>query len=129
MANIYKMRETWAHAGLLADKTTEPSSQVERGAYVGLRAPAAFDLNVEDAYWRENYRKRPYVESDGSYEDYGPAYKLGVVSARQYEGHAFEDAEAEMARRWGENDGGSTLGWEEVRDAARDAWNRVNRGR
>ena len=100
---------------------------VVAGGLAGKGVAEAIDPTREDAYWRENYSSRPYVERDSKYSDYGPAYGLGVDSASRSEGRSFEDSESEMSRRWTDNNGGSTLGWDNARDAARDAWNRVHR--
>ena len=33
------------------------------------------DWQTEDAYWRENYKRRPYFETGREYEFYSPAYR------------------------------------------------------
>ena len=80
----------------------------------------------EEAYWRENYSDRPYVEG-GSYEDFGPAYAYGVSSyhAHKDHGHSFDDVEGDMARDWHGAKGTSSLSWERAKHAVRDAWERL----
>jgi hypothetical protein len=41
----------------------------------------AVDPVAEDAYWRDNYSKRPYARGS-DYEEYGPAYGYGVDATR-----------------------------------------------
>jgi hypothetical protein len=82
--------------------------------------------NEEDAYWRTNYRNRPYGSSaDKSYDFYQPGYRYGYEAANQYEGRNWSDVESDLSRNWNsyEHRGSST--WEQVKDAVRDAWDRV----
>lgn len=85
------------------------------------------DWNEEDRYWRENFASRPYASEDRDYEDFRPAYRFGTESASRYEGRDWNEAEPELRQDWDryEHRGESRSKWEEVKDAARDAWNRV----
>jgi hypothetical protein len=78
----------------------------------------------EDRYWRTNYRNRPYASSD-DYAFYQPAYQYGYEGAKQYHGREWNDVESDLSRSWStyERRGNST--WEQVKDAVRDAWDRV----
>lgn len=96
------------------------------GGLTGKGVAEAIDPTEEDAYWRDNYRDRDYVEEGKSYDDYGPAYGLGVNAFTRYPGRSFEEIDPEMSREWDSGGGSSTLGWDSARPAARDAWNRVN---
>jgi hypothetical protein len=80
----------------------------------------------EDAYWRESYADRPYVEG-ASYEDFGPAYAYGVNSyhAHADHGHSFEDVEGDIGHGWDKAKGESTLTWERAKHAVKDAWERL----
>jgi hypothetical protein len=84
------------------------------------------DPTREDAYWRDNYRSRPYFERGSSYDDYAPAYGLGVDAISRYPGRTFDEIEPEMSQQWRTGNGASTLGWDSAKHAARDAWNRVS---
>lgn len=96
------------------------------GGLTGKGVAEAIDPTEEDAYWRENYSTQEYVETGTTYEDYGPAYGLGVDAYQRYPGRTFEDVEPEISREWIEGAPGSTLRWDRARHAARDAWNRVD---
>jgi hypothetical protein len=93
------------------------------GGLAGKGVAEAVDPTVEDAYWRENYASRDYVESGRPYDDYGPAYGYGV--ARYQDDRAFEDVEPDLADGWMGARGRSTLSWGQASHAARDAWDRL----
>src|SRR6187549_3085303 len=62
------------------------------GGLAGKGVAEAIDPTVEDAYWRENYSSRPYVEPGSSYDDYAPAYQYGWESRSRFAGRSFDDA-------------------------------------
>lgn len=96
------------------------------GGLAGKGVAESIDPTREDAYWRENYKSRPYV-SGASYDDFGPAYAYGVNSFREHAGHGhkFGDVEADLARDWDKAKGKSTLTWDRAKNATRDAWDRL----
>jgi hypothetical protein len=101
------------------------------GAWVGKAAaessapePALAGPDTEEAYWRENYTKLPYV-GEGSFEDYGPAFRYGINAYRSFPERSFDAMEPELSRHWPQSSEGSTLGWNQARRAARDAWMRL----
>lgn len=96
------------------------------GGLAGKGVAEVIDPTQEANYWRDNYTSRPYVAPGSSYNDYGPAYGLGVDAATRYPGRSFDDAEPEMSQTWSSTGGASVLGWNSAKLAARDAWNRVN---
>ncbi len=84
----------------------------------------------DDAYWRQNYRTRPYASSaDSSYDHYQPGYRYGYEAANRYQDRNWNDVEGDLSKSWEsyEHRGGST--WQQVKDAARDAWDRVTGNR
>ncbi|MDM0037365.1 glycine zipper domain-containing protein [Variovorax sp. J22P271] len=97
------------------------------GAVAGALAGRAVkaDPDVEDAYWRENYAGRPYVEG-GSYDDYSPAYRYGVDAYSRNPDRTFDEVEPDLGRDWGTARGRSSLEWERARHATRDAWQRLS---
>lgn len=99
------------------------------GGLAGKAVGEAIDPTREDAYWRENYSTRPYVDQGASYADYGPAYGFGVDAVARYPGRRFEDLEPELSNQWTDAQGSSSLRWERARDAARDAFDRANGAR
>jgi len=98
------------------------------GGLAGKEAAEASNPTVEDAYWRANFKSRPYVVVVDTYEVYQPAYRYGWESYANYRGRTFEEAEPELRRVWETTPAATTLSWERARSATRDAWNRVERG-
>ena len=95
------------------------------GGLAGKGVAEAIDPTREDAYWRENYGERTYVEPGSSFDDYGPAYGFGVSSYGRYPGRRFEEVEPELSGSWTASRGASSLSWDRARHAARDAWARL----
>lgn len=95
------------------------------GGLVGKSVAESVDPTREDAYWRENHASRPYIERGVGYDDYGPAYRYGVIAFARYSGGRFEDVEDNLSRNWATERGQSNLDWARARDATRDAWCRV----
>ena len=95
------------------------------GGLAGKGVAEQINPTQEAAYWSENFSGRDYVEQGASFDDYGPAYGLGVNARSQYPGRDFNDVESEMSNRWADSRGSSSLSWDRARHAARDAWNRV----
>jgi hypothetical protein len=96
------------------------------GGLAGKGIAESIDPTREDAYWRDNYTSRPYVEVGSSYDDFGPAYAYGVNSYSTYAGRDWDDVEPELSGRWNVMRGNSSLGWDRAKHATRDAWNRVS---
>lgn len=99
------------------------------GGLAGKAAAEKIDPTVEDAYWRENHRSQPYVESDRTYEDYEPAYRTGYEGYSNYgaQGRSYDEVEPELQRHYEQNYGSGRLTWEKARQASRAAWDRVER--
>jgi hypothetical protein len=82
--------------------------------------------NDEDAYWRSNYRSRPYASAAGKdYDYYQPGYRYGYDAASRYENRNWTDVEADLSRDWNAYEHRGTSTWEQMKEAARDAWDRV----
>jgi hypothetical protein len=97
------------------------------GGYAGKAVEEQIDPTAEDAYWRENYRNRPYVDQGAEYDAYRPAYQYGWESRSQYRDRRFEEVEPELQKGWTGGTRQSKLGWDKAKLAARDAWDRVDR--
>jgi hypothetical protein len=80
----------------------------------------------EDAYWETNYRNRPYASSAGKdYQFYRPGYRYGYDAASRYRGRNWTDVESDLSRDWNAYEHRGTSTWEQIKDAVRDAWDRV----
>ena len=96
------------------------------GGLVGKGVAESIDPTREDAYWRDNYTDRPYVEAGAPYDDFGPAYGYGVDAYTRNAGRNFDDVEPQLERGWDSARGTSKLDWDRAKNASRDAWQRVS---
>ncbi|RYZ06052.1 MAG: hypothetical protein EOO24_12000 [Comamonadaceae bacterium] len=89
-----------------------------------LGSQPVFNPTAEEAYWREAFRREPYYRADRTYDDYGPAYRVGYTAPVRRHGE-FTQLEGELKNDFHQVRGRSRLRWEEAREAARAAWCRV----
>jgi uncharacterized protein (TIGR02284 family) len=94
------------------------------GALAGHAAAEAIDPKAEEDHWRENYEREPYYEPGRSFDDYAPAYRLGVTGRTRYED--WVTAEPQLRSEWESSRGDSALEWERAQPASRAAWSRVD---
>jgi hypothetical protein len=78
----------------------------------------------EDRYWRQNYASRPYA-TGSDYDTLSPGYRYGYESAQRYRDRAWDDVEGDLERDWNTYSYRGKSTWQQVKDAARDAWDRV----
>ncbi|MEO7116179.1 MAG: hypothetical protein ABIZ18_09985 [Caldimonas sp.] len=95
------------------------------GGLAGKGVAESVDPTAEDAYWRENYAKRPYVQAGTTYEQYRPAYGYAASAYGAHAGKSFDQVEDTLGRDWDRAKGSSTLTWEHAKAATRDAWDRM----
>lgn len=96
------------------------------GALLGKGVAQEINPTTEDVYWSENYKTRPYIEQNASYDAYRPAYRYGVDSYTKYEGRSFDEIEPSLSKDWDRVRGNSTLSWDKASPAARDAYGRLH---
>lgn len=96
------------------------------GGLAGKAAGEAVNPTAEEAFWRENYDKEPYYESGRSFDDYRPAYRLGLSGRERYEQDRWTAVEPRLAGEWESNRGNSTLNWERAGPASQAAWTRAD---
>jgi hypothetical protein len=97
------------------------------GGLAGKKVAEETNPTLEDEYWEENYKTRPYVNADHTYDEYRPAYRYGWESYSRYPGRPFDEIEPDLERDWEEAKGSSKLTWDKAKHATRDAWHRVER--
>jgi len=83
----------------------------------------------EDAFWRTNFRTRPYASSDRDYDYFQPGYRYGYDSAYRYGDRDWNDVESDLASQWDRYEHRAKSTWEQVKGAVRDAWDRVTNQR
>jgi hypothetical protein len=82
----------------------------------------------EDEYWRAEFPSRPYFDDDTTYDDWRPAYRYGYDSAVRYPDRAWDETlEDELREGWDRYPERTDRSWtwERVKQAVRDAWNRL----
>jgi hypothetical protein len=97
------------------------------GGLVGKGIAEQIDPSVEDAYWRDNFLERDYIDdpAEARYADYGPAYRYGVDAYGRNAGRDYDTLEPELASGWDSARGESRLHWDDAKHATRDAWHRL----
>jgi hypothetical protein len=128
--------QAWASAAVRqrARQLARPAGPIGMvaGAAIGAAAGGAAGKGVasvvnpqaEDAYWRTAYLDAPYFSAGRTYDDYGPAYRLGYTSRGRYDG-AFDDYESTLRASGTRIAGSSRLTWNEAKAATRAAWDRI----
>ena len=92
------------------------------GGLAGKGIAEKIDPTAEDAYWRENYKNRPYVKSGSSYDEYQAAYQFGSEARLKHPTQQWEDVRNELRSDWNQTSASSRLTWEQAEGAAFDAW-------
>jgi uncharacterized protein (TIGR02284 family) len=98
------------------------------GGLAGKAAGEAVNPTAEEAYWRENYSREPYYEKGRSFDDYAPAYRLGLTGRTRYQTD-WDATEPQLASEWESARGGSSLDWKQAQPASRAAWDRIDSSR
>ncbi|HYF17864.1 MAG TPA: hypothetical protein VEA40_08335, partial [Ramlibacter sp.] len=96
------------------------------GGLAGKAAAEAVNPTAEEAHWRERYTQEPYYEQGRTFDDYSPAYRLGMTGRTSYGADDWTAVEPRLAGEWESNRGNSTLNWQQAGPAARAAWDRVD---
>ena len=94
------------------------------GGLMGKAAAEAVNPTAEESYWRDNYSRESYYEKGREFDEYAPAYRLGVTGRTQHQD--WDAAEPKLASQWESSRGGSSLSWPQAKHASRAAWNRVD---
>ena len=110
----------------MPDREQDQSSPADE---LGADWKAAWE--TEDNYWEENFSSRPYALGPDYYDRFRPAYRYGFESARHNLGRSWDDAESDLRTGWDRygRESGSPSTWDEIKEAVRDAWNRVTGAR
>ena len=96
------------------------------GGLAGKAAGEAVNPTAEEAFWRDNYDKEPYYEQGRSYDDYAPAYRLGLSGRQRYEQDRWTSVEPRLASEWDSTRGNSSLNWDRAQPASQAAWTRAD---
>ena len=83
-------------------------------------------IDLEETFWRSQYRTRPYVTYGAKVDDYLPAYRYGIDALIQFPDRSFADIEETLSRNWNRARGNSSLKWTKAKLAAQDSWTRMS---
>lgn len=97
------------------------------GGLAGKGVGEAVNPTAEDAYWRKSYANEPYHNSQYTYDDYAPAYKVGYENRAKYQGQTWDQAQSALQNDYERTKGASRLAWNDAKQATRAAWHRVER--
>lgn len=97
------------------------------GGLAGKGVAESVNPTEEEGYWRTNYKNRPYFQQDREFDHYAPAYRYGWESAAKpdYSGRRFDEVERDLGANWNRARGSSKAEWNDMKMAARDAYERV----
>lgn len=120
-----------AAAGAVAGPIGAVVGAVAGGVAGGLAGKAVaekIDPTVEQAYWKDEYKNRPYYSEDHDYDTtYAHAHRHGWESRQAHADKTFDEAEPVLHEQWNSQyREPSRLEWEQARDATRDAWDRID---
>lgn len=96
------------------------------GSYAASRALAQIDADAEKKHWQERYREEPYCRPDHEFDHYALAYQVGYEGAARHAGERFSAVEQQLATEYERHSTAESPPWDDVRDAAQAAWDRVN---
>src|SRR5712672_3475723 len=65
------------------------------GGLAGKGVAESVNPTAEDAYWRSNFKSRPYAGS-ATYDEYAPAYRYGWESRARHGDKRWEDVEGNL---------------------------------
>ena len=97
------------------------------GGLAGKEAAEVVNPTAEEVYWRDTYVKEPYYMSGKPYEYYAPGFRAGWEGRTRHHGRTFEQVEAELRAEYNRNKSELEPAWQDVRQAAQAAWDRVDR--
>jgi hypothetical protein len=81
--------------------------------------------DAEEEFWRDAWTTRPYINADRGFDYYQPAFRYGYESASRLRGRDWSDVQKDLEAGWGNWEGKGEGTWEHMKEAVRDAWNRV----
>lgn len=119
-AGLFARSDTIFAGDIMDERDTNPTQ-----GFKATDQQLSQDWTTEEDYWRDNWQSRPYASADRGFDYYRPAYRYGFESARTYRGRQWNDLESDLRTGWDRYEGRGQSTWENIKEAVRDAWNRV----
>ena len=97
------------------------------GGLAGKGVAEAVNPTVEEEYWREEFRNRPYYRSGTDYDTYQPYYKYGweAASRPEFRGRKYDEIERDLETEWPSYNTTGKTDFKEYKGATRDAYERA----
>ena len=92
------------------------------GGYAGKGVGEMIDPTSEDAWLRESFPSRPYVQKGETYESYKPAYGYASEYETKSPGKPFHEAEQELKAGWDKTKHAAGMGWDKAKHAVKDVF-------
>lgn len=97
------------------------------GGMAGKSAAEALNPTAEELFWQETYVREPYYVAGRTFEYYAPGFRAGWEGRVRHDGRSFEEAEPALKSSYDLGKSELDPVWQDVRPAARAAWDRVDR--
>ena len=97
------------------------------GGLVGKSTAEEVNPTAEELFWRETYVREPYYVEGRAYGYYAPGFRAGWEGRVRHDGRTFEEAEPQLMAEYRLTQSELDPDWQEIRLAARAAWDRVDR--
>jgi hypothetical protein len=96
------------------------------GGTAGDAIAGEFDPKIEEVYWKEHYKTRPYYKEGEDYDRYLPAYRFGWECAVRDENinRDFHSCERDLRKEW-EAQPSPSRNWDEARQMVKESFERI----
>jgi hypothetical protein len=95
------------------------------GGYAGKGVGELIDPTIEDDWLRDNFKSRPYVKEDETFEVYQPVYRYGAAAESKYGDAGFDAIVDDLEKDWAKSEGIPGMTWPRARDAVKDSYERT----
>lgn len=94
------------------------------GGLAGKGVAEAVNPTVEEGYWRQEFKNRPYYRSGTDYDTYQPYYRYGWEAATrpEFRGRKYDEIEQQLESEWPSYRTTEKGEFRDYRDATRDAY-------
>ena len=95
------------------------------GGFAGVEVGKMIDPTTEDDWLQKEFKNRPYVKPQQTFQDYVPTYQFGSHAEAAYMGRTFEEVEADVENEFELSGRNEMMPWGEAKPAIADAFNRA----
>jgi hypothetical protein len=94
------------------------------GGYAGKGIGELIDPTTEDNWLHDQFKSRPYVEENDTFEDFRPAFRYGALAESKYGDAGIDLTDPQLQRDW-EASKESNMPWTKAKAAVQDAYDRT----